>query len=95
MKGTKVRYTCPLGHILIARIDEDEGYPPEKIDCMGLACEEEATCGPAVNVDIPVMVLRKPRTKEEWDVDEITLDHVIKGCLLLFKIDSEEKDGRT
>lgn len=86
MKNNKVRYTCPKGHILIARIDEDEGYPPEIIDCMGLACEETATCGPAVNVDIPVSVLRKPTQTEYFYASPLAKGHVNNRGLLLFKI---------
>jgi len=92
MKGNKVRYTCPKGHILIARIDSDEGYPPEQIHCMGFRCEEMAMCGKAEHFDLPVMVLRLPTNKEAKELDDEVLNFVGIGGLLLFKIGSEVED---
>lgn len=94
MKNNKVRYTCPQGHILIARIDEDRGHPPESINCMKHLCIETATCGPAVNVDLPTMILRQPQTEEEWEnLDSAVIEHLNLGGLLLFPIEVEE-NGR-
>lgn len=88
-KGKRIRYTCPDGHILIARIDSDEGFPPESIGCMGFQCKLMAQAGEAQRFDLPVMVLRLPTNDEAKELPDFALDFTGKGGLLLFKLDDE------
>ena len=90
MSNKKIRYTCPEGHILVAKITEEKGFPPSHIKCMGFQCNELAKAGEADRFDIPVMEIRLPTNDEAKELPDYALEFLGAGGLLLFKLPPAE-----